>query len=235
MSINIEVGTTYYRDLNDQIRAGAAGGQNEFKLTHVFGQRYIGTALQAPVHIDITGTPGNDLAAFMDGCTIEVHGNAQDQTGNTMNDGQIVIHGRCGDATGYGMRGGSIYVRDDCGWRNGIHMKEYQEKRPVLVIGGDAGSFLGEYMAGGIIMLLGKPGRYLANGMHGGVIYLANPIPEEDVNEQLVQEELEDYDRDKVNELLKNYNGYFGTDVKLTDSFRRLRPRSSRPYGGMYT
>lgn len=235
MAINIEVGTTYYRDINDQIRAAIKGGETNFYLTHVYGQRYIGDALQAPTHIDIEGTPGNDMAAFMDGCSIEVHGNAQDQTGNTMNAGEIIIHGRCGDATGYGMRGGSIFVRDDCGWRNGIHMKEYKEKRPVLVIGGDAGSFLGEYMAGGIILLLGKPGRYLANGMHGGVIYLAHEIDAEDVNEQLVQEELDEHDCEVVTELLNRYNKYFDSDKILTDSFRRLRPKSSRPYGGMYT
>lgn len=235
MSIRIEVGTTYYRDLNDQIRAGIKGGETDFVLTRVYGQRYIGDALQAPVHIDITGTPGNDMAAFMDGCTIEVHGNAQDQTGNTMNAGQIVVHGRCGDATGYGMRGGSIFVRDDCGWRNGIHMKEYRDKRPVLVIGGDAGSFLGEYMAGGVILLMGSPGRYLANGMHGGVIYLAHGIDEADVNPQLVQEPLDEHDQAVVQGLLDEYNAHFGTDRMLTDDYRRLRPKSSRPYGSMYT
>ena len=108
MTKEIEVELTYYRELNQEIRDCIRAGETEFKLTRVFGQRYIGDALQAPVHIDITGTPGNDMAAFMDGATIEVHGNGQDQVANTMNDGTIVIHGRCGDATGYGMRGGSV-------------------------------------------------------------------------------------------------------------------------------
>ena len=233
--MQIEVGATSYRELNNTIREKIATGEEEFLLSEVYGQRYIGNALQAPVHISIDGTPGNDMAAFMDGCSIEVHGNAQDQTGNTMNDGEIIIHGRCGDATGYGMRGGSIFVRDSCGWRNGIHMKEYKEKRPVLVIGGDAGSFLGEYMAGGIILLLGKPGEYLATGMHGGDIYLAHEIAKEDVNEQLVQEPLDEHDCEIVSDLLECYNKYFETNKTLTDDFRRLRPKSSRPYGGMYT
>lgn len=235
MAASIEVGLTYYRELNEQINQAVASGETKFHLTRVFGQRYIGDALQAPVHIDIEGTPGNDMAAFMDGATIEVHGNGQDQVGNTMNAGSIVIHGRCGDATGYGMRGGSIYVRDDCGWRNGIHMKEFEEHCPTLVIGGDAGSFLGEYMAGGIILLLGTPGHYLATGMHGGVIYLAHPVPDEDVNPALVQEPLGEHDVATVERLLANYNGYFSKDVQVTDDFRCLRPKSSRPYGGMYT
>jgi glutamate synthase domain-containing protein 3 len=41
-------------------------------------------------------------------------------------------------------------------------MKAYEDDLPVLVIGGRAGSFLGEYQAGGIIIVLGK-------GCRGGV------------------------------------------------------------------
>ena len=47
------------------------------------------------------------------------------------------------------------YLRDDVGYRAGIHMKEYGDKKPVLVIGGTAQDFFGEYMAGGIVILLG--------------------------------------------------------------------------------
>jgi len=82
-------------------------------------------------------------------------GNAQDATGDTMNDGTIYIHGNSGDVCGYAMRGGKIFIRDNAGYRTGIHMKQYKEKKPVIVIGGTAGSFLGEYLAGGIIIVLG--------------------------------------------------------------------------------
>ena len=34
-------------------------------------------------------------------------------------------------------------------------MKAYKEKIPVMIIGGHTGSFLGEYQAGGIIIVLG--------------------------------------------------------------------------------
>lgn len=53
------------------------------------------------------------------------------------------------------MRGGEIYVRGNAGYRAGIHMKAYRDKRPVMVIGGRTGSFLGEYQAGGYIIVLG--------------------------------------------------------------------------------
>lgn len=96
----------------------------------------------------------------MDGGEVEVFGSAQDQTANTMNAGTVVVHGRVGDAAGYAMRGGELIVRDGCGWRGGINMKQYGGKCPVIVIGGDAGNFLGEYMAGGIIVLMGRAGDH---------------------------------------------------------------------------
>ena len=45
------------------------------------------------------------------------------------------------------MRGGSIYIERDAGYRCGIHMKEYQQKVPAIVIGGWCGSFW-EYLGG---------------------------------------------------------------------------------------
>ena len=133
-------------------------GVEKVIIRNVCGQRYIGTSLYSPEHlkmeIEIFGTPGNDLAAFLFGHKITVHGNAQDGVGNTMDDGEIVVEGRAGDVLGFSMRGGEIYVRDNCGYRTALHMKEYEDKRPVLVIGGTSQDFLGEYMAGGIVILL---------------------------------------------------------------------------------
>jgi len=59
-------------------------------------------------------------------------------------------------------------------------MKEYQDKRPVIVIGGFAQDFLGEYMAGGVLVVLGLTldgdavhnARFVGTGMHGGKLYI---------------------------------------------------------------
>ena len=58
-------------------------------------------------------------------------------------------------------------------------MKAYKEKAPVMVIGGTAGSFLGEYQAGGVIVVLGLEakdkkivGFFPCTGMHGGKMFL---------------------------------------------------------------
>ena len=140
---SLELGTEHFKEANEKIRA-LLDQNDEICLRDVFAQRYIGCAMPQGKSIKIHGTPGNDMAAYMDGGNIEVFGNAQDQIGNTMNAGNVVIHGRCGDAAGYAMRGGHIFIRDDCGWRVGIHMKQFEDKKPVIVIGGNAGSFLGK-------------------------------------------------------------------------------------------
>ncbi len=107
------------------------------------------------------------MGAYLDGCEIVVNGSAQDAIGDTMNDGLIVIHGNSGDAAGYSMRGGKIFIKGDAGYRAGIHMKAYKDKFPVLVIGGKAGSFLGEYQAGGIILVLGIDTDSKTNVVYG--------------------------------------------------------------------
>ncbi len=114
----------------------------------------------------------------MSGPHIEIFGNCDHAPGNTMDAGEIIIHGSGGDATAHSMRGGLIMVRDDIGYRGGIHMKEYGDHKPVLVIGGNARAFLGEYMAGGMIVVLGcrgsriLPDKGIGSGiMEGGSSY----------------------------------------------------------------
>ncbi|OYV07904.1 MAG: Glutamate synthase, alpha subunit domain protein, partial [Methanosaeta sp. ASP1-2] len=129
---------------------------------------------------------GNDLAAFLFGHKITVYGNAQDGVGNTMDAGEIVVKGRAGDVLGFSMRGGEIYVRESCGYRTALHLKEYEDKRPVLVVGGTSQDFLGEYMAGGIVILLDLRGQgynahFIGTGMHGGAIYLRGTVEPDQV------------------------------------------------------
>ena len=95
----------------------------------------------------------------MDGPTVEVFGNAQDGVGNTMNAGKVIVHGDAGDVLGYGMRGGKVFIKGDVGYRVGIHMKAYEDLRPIMVCGGKARDFFGEYMAGGLLILLGMNSR----------------------------------------------------------------------------
>ena len=133
-----------YRALNEAIRAAGSS----CRITGCLGQRFIGAGMSGR-RVEIDGIPGNALGAYLNGADITVHGNAQDAVGDTMNDGRIIVYGDIGDAAGYAMRGGRIYVKGNAGYRAGIHMKAYENKIPVMVIGGTAGSFLGEYQAEG--------------------------------------------------------------------------------------
>jgi len=242
MAMEMELGTRPYRETNQEIRDAIAAGEKDFVLEKVLGQRYIGCGAPAGISFAIHGTPGNDMSAYMDGASVEVFGNGQDQIGNTMNDGTIVVHGHVGDAAGYAMRGGEIFIRDYCGWRVGIHMKQYRQKRPVVVIGGDAGSFLGEYMAGGVLLVLGRglppgathPARYVGTGMHGGVIYLRGQPNQPFLGKEVGLAPITDADRALIGELVARYNTLFGLQVSAEDEFVKLIPQSKRPYGQIY-
>jgi glutamate synthase domain-containing protein 3 len=242
--VKIDASGVYYRDLNDVLREAIGNGTRRIELRNVYGQRYIGTDLNVPVEIEIFGTPGNDLGAFMNGPRITVRGNAQDGCGNTMNEGEIIIHGHAGDIIGLAARGGKIFVREDVGYRAGIHMKEYQDRKPALVIGGTAQDFAGEYMAGGVMILLGltldkgepHKARFIGTGMHGGVIYLRGSVEEHQLGKEVGVAELEGNDR----QLLKQYVGEFAShfdydaDDIMQRKFVKLFPRWLRPYGRLY-
>lgn len=240
----IDAADIRYRQLNAQLRELASNGIEKVELRNVYGQRYIGTNLNKPVEIDIFGTPGNDLGAFMDGPKITIHGNAQDGCGNTMNNGEIIIHGHAGDITGLSARGGKIFVRDNVGYRAGIHMKEYQDKKPMLVIGGTAQDFLGEYMAGGILILLGlnlNEGRhhkanFIGTGMHGGVIYLRGSVESHQLGKEVGITKLEAEDWQILKKLVGEFAAYFGNDAVeiLKHNFIKLFPLWLRPYGKIY-
>ncbi len=238
-----------HKELTDLLREAVRRGSSELVINHVFGQRYIGTRLYSPfkdekICIEVNQFPGNDLGAFLNGHRITVQGNAQDGVGNTMDDGLIVVHGRAGDVTAMSMRGGQIFIRDNVGYRAAIHMKEYKDKVPVLTVGGTSQAFLGEYMAGGIVMLLGlnlqedEPhrARYIGVGMHGGVIYLRGRLAEHQVGREVEICPPDERDREIIGRYVREYCRYFGGSPQeiINGRFQKLIPASLRPYGQIY-
>ena len=102
-TIIVELGTKHFQEANAAVRAALAEADTVC-IVEAYAQRYLGCTLPAGKRLEIHGTPGNDLACYMDGGEMEVFGSAQDQTANTMNAGTVVVHGRVGDAAGYAMR-----------------------------------------------------------------------------------------------------------------------------------
>ena len=214
---------------------------SDITINNVLGQRYIAAGASGK-SIVINGTPGNALGAYMDGCRIEVRGNAQDAVGDTMSGGSLVIYGNCGDTTGYGMRGGRIFIKGYAGWRVGIHMKEYGSAVPEIVVGGSAGAYLGEYQAGGRIVVLGigcedRPcvGDFTSTGMHGGKIYVRSKFVPQDLPRQTEVSAVTN--KSELEPLVREFCGYFGYDADslLADDYFVLTPSTAFIYKTLYT
>jgi len=242
----IDCQSIYYKYANEAVRRCFADGIKTVKLINVNGQRYIGTGIKGKdLRIEVYGTPGQDMAMFMDGPTLEVFGNAQDGVGNTMNAGTVIVHGGAGDVLGYGMRGGKVFIKGDVGYRVGIHMKAYEDLRPIMICGGKARDFFGEYMAGGLLILLGMESRlegplvggYLGTGMHGGEIFLRGEVEAWQVGKECGIFTATPEEMEALKPLLAEYCEAVGFDLDevMAEKFTRLVPISHRPYGKLYT
>lgn len=227
-----------YRDINDKLRAT----DKEITVRNCLGQRFI-CAGMSDVSVTLEGVPGNALGAYLNGAEITVNGNAQDAVGDTMNYGRIVIRGSVGDAAGYAMRGGSIYVKGDAGYRAGIHMKAYKEKIPVMVIGGKAGSFLGEYQAGGVIVVLGLEtngkkivGNFPCTGMHGGKLILRSDCRDIAFPDQVTARSATDQEKTEIDRYVSEYCHLFGGNKgeMMDHPFTVVTPDSKNPYKQLY-
>lgn len=226
------------KEINEMLRST----DENCEITDCIGQRFLAAGM-SDKEITILGTPGNALAAYLNGAEIIVNGNAQDAVGDTMNAGKIIIHGNIGDAAGYAMRGGEIYVKGDAGYRAGVHMKAYKDKLPVMVIGGRCGSFLGEYQAGGLIIVLGLHkdskkivGNFPATGMHGGKIFMRGTCEDILFPNQVSTSVATKEDMAGIEKYLEEYCKLFSADKEeiLNSPFTVITPDSKNPYQQMY-
>ncbi len=234
----IEAKQLDYRTLNIRLRENTG----DITVDGCCGQRFIAAGM-SDRHITINGIPGNALGAYLNGASVTVNGNAQDAVGDTMNAGEIIIRGNTGDAAGYAMRGGRIFVKENAGYRAGIHMKAYKDKIPVMVIGGCAGSFLGEYQAGGIIIVLGlgaagRPivGNFPCTGMHGGKMFLRSNCSDIRFPGQVTAQPANQADTEELKKYVSEYCGLFGGSAEevLASPFTVVTPDSRNPYKQMY-
>ncbi|MFW9928494.1 MAG: hypothetical protein ACFFD1_03800 [Candidatus Thorarchaeota archaeon] len=240
------------KELNMLIHEAIDSNYKDIRINNVCGQRFIGAALKGDIMIKINGIPGNDLGIFMDGPKILVNGNSEDQSGNTMNSGTIIINGDGGDVIGLSSRGGRIFIKGNVGYRVGIHMKEYEDKFPILIIGGTAKDFLGEYMAGGKIIVLGlkilsdntvvenqQPicGCELGTGIHNGSIYLrTNEILEEKLGLGAKLFKISKEEWQEIFPFIMHFCNLFNIPKKIINakSFKVVKPFSKRPFRSNY-
>jgi glutamate synthase domain-containing protein 1/glutamate synthase domain-containing protein 3 len=171
-------------------------GWRRFISYQCSGQRYVGCGLgpeTEDVVIDVYGSSGDYLASGIDGLTLTVHGNAQDQLGQIIKRGKLIVYGDVGQTFMYGAKGGVVYIMGNAAGRPLIN----SVGRPRVVINGTALDFLAEsFMAGdphkggGFVILNGirfdddggivalpqpYPGSNLFSLASGGAIYIRDP------------------------------------------------------------
>ena len=200
------------------------------------------------LRIDCYDNPGDYLGSGMDGLTVYVHGNAQDQVCQISKNGKIVIYGDVGQTFLYGAKGGSIYVLGNAAGRPMINAVG----RPRVVINGTALDFLAEsFMAGdplrggGFAIVNGLtfteegtiepldlpyPGSNLLSLASGGAIYIRDPHKTL-VHDQLNEGEytsLTDEDWKLIVPFLKENEKLFGIEIDrdlLTVDGEKKTPR----------
>lgn len=171
-------------------------GWRRFICYGYVGQRFLGSGLgpeSGDVVIHAYGSTGDYLASGLDGATVVVHANAQDQLAQIMKRGTLVVHGDVGQTFMYGAKGGSVFVKGNAAGRPLINAVG----KPRAVINGTCLDFLAEsFMAGdplnggGFVILNGVrfdddgnvldldtpyAGSNLFSLASGGAIYVRDP------------------------------------------------------------
>jgi glutamate synthase domain-containing protein 2/FAD/FMN-containing dehydrogenase/glutamate synthase domain-containing protein 3/ferredoxin/glutamate synthase domain-containing protein 1 len=132
-----------------------ARGWRRFLLYRVNGQRLISTAVMGKgdtddVVMDVYGTPGEYLGAFMQGGRLRVHGNAQNFAAMCMHHGRLEIFGNAGKVCGYASKGGEVFILGDIvdrAWTNSVNDSRCQPLRVHIL--GSASKYAGESLMGG--------------------------------------------------------------------------------------
>ena len=177
------------------VRACALGWKRFMGYGYI-GQRFLGCGLGPDTHdvvIDAYDSTGDYLGSGMDGLTLNVHWNGQDQLGQILRQGKLVVHGDVGQTFMYGAKGGRVFVLGNAAGRPLINAVG----RPRVVINGTCLDYLAEsFMAGdphrggGFVVLNGieiddqghfaemetpYPGGNLFSLASGGAIYVRDP------------------------------------------------------------
>ncbi|MDR7554382.1 MAG: glutamate synthase [Armatimonadota bacterium] len=159
------------------VEAGRRGWR-EMIVFDVRGQRFVGCGFgprSDGVRLDVYGTPGDYLGSGLDGMTVVVHGDAQDQCAQILKRGRLVICGDVGQTFMYGAKGGDVFVLGNAAGRPLINAVG----RPRVVINGTALDYLAESFMAGTPTAGG--GFVVVNGVrfdaHGRLVELETPYP----------------------------------------------------------
>jgi len=134
------------------------------------------------ISIALTGTAGQSFGAFLSrGVSLTLTGDANDYVGKGLSGGRVVVRQPLastrdpgqniivGNTVLYGAIAGEAYFQGVAGERFAV-----RNSGAIAVVEG-CGDHGGEYMTGGVVLVLGDTGRNFAAGMSGGIAYVYDP------------------------------------------------------------
>lgn len=210
------------RELNRTIKK-AAQDNDRIIIENPNAMHYMVAGLTKPVEVVIEGSAGYFAGTMIHGAKVHINGNAGWFPADNMTEGEVIIDGSAGDGVGQGIYGGTVVVRKDVGSRTGEIMKN-----GTIIVGGNSGFMSGLFMMGGRIIILGDISDDAGESIIRGTIYVGGEIKSLGKNAKI--DELEEDERNELKELLENYN--FHLEEDKYQSFRKIVPRSARPFYG---
>jgi glutamate synthase domain-containing protein 3 len=203
------------REINREIRAAIAGGQQEIRVQEPDARHNLGVALLQPVKVIFEGSVGYYCAGMSDGAQVEVRGSAGWGAAESMMGGTVVIDGNAGSGVAASIRGGTVVVKGDAAARAGVSMKG-----GTLLIGGHCGYMAGFMMQKGRIIICGNADDALADSMYEGTVFVGGQIRELG-NDAVITEPTAE-EQTSLNELLATYKIAAPKAFKKVVSGRKL-------------
>jgi formylmethanofuran dehydrogenase subunit C len=123
----------------------------------------------------------DDVGAGMAGGELVVEGNVGAGAGTAMTGGALRIAGSAGQGAALAMRGGELRIAGDAGDQLGGALPGERSgmSEGLVVLGGSAGSFVGDRMRRGFIVVAGAAGPFCAARMLAGTIVVAGGTGEQ--------------------------------------------------------
>jgi glutamate synthase domain-containing protein 3 len=169
--VSIDAAELTTRELNRQIKAIVANGNEEIVITNPSARHNLAVGIRQDCTITIEGSVGYYTASQLDGPNITIEGNSGWALGENLMSGKVSLSRNAGASVAASMRGGEIFVGGSAGARAGIGMKG-----GTLLIGGDSGFLTGFMMQKGRIIVCGSVGDAAGDSMYEGTIYVGGDV-----------------------------------------------------------
>ena len=181
MSVTIEAGKRHIREVNQDIQAALAAG-DEVTVTETWSRHNLGVGLPKQGDISFKGSVGYYCGGLNTGTKIDIERNAGWAVGEGMSDGHITVGGYAGMSCGAAMMGGTIHVKGNAGPRCGVAMKGGN-----IVVEGKIGYQSGFMAHRGKIIALGGAGESCADALWEGEVWVAGPVDSYGVDVKVIE------------------------------------------------